>query len=80
VVEGWNPEAAHDLHLRNYIYVAMAFSFVIELLNMRIRQNAAPVHLHNQPTLQEAAVQPAPVTAAAPAAQRRPTPKRRRPR
>jgi predicted tellurium resistance membrane protein TerC len=80
VVEGWNPEAAHDLHLRNYIYVAMAFSFVIELLNMRIRQNAAPVHLHNQPTLQPAVAEPAPVTAAAPAAQRRSTPKRRRSR
>jgi predicted tellurium resistance membrane protein TerC len=80
VVEGWNPEAAHDLHLRNYIYVAMAFSFVIELLNIRIRQKAAPVHLHNQPTLQEATVQPAPVAAATPTAQRRSTPKRRRSR
>ncbi|MBU0754366.1 MAG: TerC family protein, partial [Planctomycetes bacterium] len=28
VVEGWNPEACHDLHLRNYAYFAMFFSFL----------------------------------------------------
>ena len=70
----------HDLHLRNYIYVAMAFSFVIELLNMRIRQNAAPVQLHNQPTLQTTFAGTAPVTAAAPATQRRSTQRRRKAR
>jgi predicted tellurium resistance membrane protein TerC len=65
VVEGWNPEAAHDLHLRNYIYVAMAFSLVIELINMRVRGKPDPVHLHNRPSLDEAtpAPAPAPVTA-----------------
>jgi predicted tellurium resistance membrane protein TerC len=60
VVEGWNPEAAHDLHLRNYIYFAMAFAFVIELLNMRLRGQREPVHLHNQPTLELAAATPTP--------------------
>ncbi len=34
IVEGWNAEAAHELHLKNYIYFAMAFSFIVELLNM----------------------------------------------
>jgi len=55
VVEGWNPDAAHDLHLRNYIYFAMAFAFIIELINIRVRSSAKPVQLHNQPTLAEAA-------------------------
>jgi predicted tellurium resistance membrane protein TerC len=52
VIEGWNSEAAHDLHLKNYAYFAMAFSFLVELLNMRIRKTAKePVKLHNQPSL-----------------------------
>ncbi len=51
VVEGWNPEVAHDLALRNYIYFAMAFAFIIELINLRIRGQGKPVHLRNQPML-----------------------------
>ncbi len=50
VIEGWNAEAAHDLHLKNYIYFAMAFSFLVEMVNMRLRKSD-PVHLHNQPSL-----------------------------
>lgn len=78
VFEGWNPEAAHDLHLRNYIYFAMAFSLTVELLNMRLRGKAEPVHLHNRPSLAEATAAPATVSAGAtaPPAQRR-SPKRR---
>jgi predicted tellurium resistance membrane protein TerC len=78
VVEGWNPEAAHDLHLRNYIYFAMAFSFVIELLNLRLRAKSEPVHLHNRPSLATAGasagagVASAPVGAAPSASARRP--------
>lgn len=64
VIEGWNPEAAHELHLKNYAYFAMAFSFVIELINLRLRKPAAaPVQLHNQPNLSQ--VEPAPILAAA---------------
>ena len=37
VIEGWNAEAAHQLHLKNYIYFGMAFSFVVEMLNMVMR-------------------------------------------
>ncbi len=37
LIEGWSPELAHELHLRNYAYFAMAFSFLVELLNMRLR-------------------------------------------
>lgn len=37
VIEGWNAEAAHQLHLKNYIYFGMAFSFAVEMLNMVMR-------------------------------------------
>lgn len=56
VIEGWNAEVAHELHLKNYIYFAMAFSFIVEMVNLRLRaQKAEPVQLHNQPTLDQAA-------------------------
>ena len=38
IMEGWNAEAAHELHLKNYIYFGMAFSFIVELLNMTMRK------------------------------------------
>ncbi len=53
VIEGWSPELAHELHLKNYAYFAMAFSFLVELVNMRLRPSSPhtpPVHLHNQPS------------------------------
>ncbi|MBE2202649.1 MAG: TerC family protein [Anaerolinea sp.] len=54
VIEGWNSEAAHEMHLKNYAYFAMAFSFAVEMLNMRLRKQAIePVKLHNQPGLPE---------------------------
>ena len=56
VIEGWDSEAAHELHLKNYIYFGMAFSFVVEVLNMVMRKrmaNARTVRL-NQPTLDSA--------------------------
>ena len=36
---------------KGYIYFAMAFSLVVEMLNMRLRRKRAkaPVRLHNQP-------------------------------
>jgi predicted tellurium resistance membrane protein TerC len=49
VIEGWDQEAAEGLHLKNYAYFAMAFSVVIELINMRVRKQAAPVQLRNTP-------------------------------
>lgn len=52
VIEGWSSELAHELHLKNYAYFAMAFSFLVELVNMRVRQASThPVELHNQPQL-----------------------------
>jgi predicted tellurium resistance membrane protein TerC len=34
VIEGWASEKVEDLHLKNYIYFGMAFSFIVEILNM----------------------------------------------
>ena len=38
VIEGWDSAKAEDLHLKNYIYFGMAFSFCVELLNMVMRK------------------------------------------
>lgn len=34
-IEGIAPDKAHELHLKNYIYFAMAFSIMVEMLNIR---------------------------------------------
>lgn len=94
VIEGWNAEAAHELHLKNYAYFAMAFSFLVEMVNLRLRKQAKePVQLHNQPTLSQVELAAAPVAAGAAAngpagmaatrmteARPRPTSKRRKKR
>ncbi len=38
IIEGWDADKAHELHLKNYIYFGMAFSFIVELLNMFMRK------------------------------------------
>lgn len=47
VIEGWASEKAEELHLKNYIYFGMAFSFIVEVLNMVMikRQNRKVVQL-----------------------------------
>ncbi|MEO9021457.1 MAG: TerC family protein [Ginsengibacter sp.] len=47
VMEGWAAEKAEELHLKNYIYFGMAFSFIVEVLNMVMikRQNRKVVEL-----------------------------------
>ncbi len=57
VIEGWDADKAHDLHLKNYIYFGMAFSFAVEMLNMTMmsrskKQKAHVVEL-NEPVLDE---------------------------
>ena len=54
VIEGWDSEKAHDLHLKNYIYFGMAFSFGVEMLNMIMRRKITKhvVEL-NEPVLKE---------------------------
>ncbi len=53
VIEGWDGEAAHQLHLKNYIYFGMAFSFIVEVLNMIMRKRMNKQHLVelNEPIL-----------------------------
>ena len=54
VIEGWDSEKAEDLHLKNYIYFGMAFSFCVELLNMvmrkRLRQHLVEL---NEPVMEK---------------------------
>ncbi|MBC7848078.1 MAG: TerC family protein [Chitinophagaceae bacterium] len=56
IVEGWDSNQAHELHLKNYIYFGMAFSFIVELLNMtmrkRINKKQRVVEL-NEPRLEQ---------------------------
>ena len=52
LVEGFDSEKAHDLHLKNYVYFAMAFSFLVEMLNMKMRKKTKPVELR-EPILKE---------------------------
>jgi predicted tellurium resistance membrane protein TerC len=54
VIEGWNSEVVHQYHLRNYVYFAMAFSFAVELVNMRVRHPSDPITLRNRPHVSEA--------------------------
>jgi predicted tellurium resistance membrane protein TerC len=57
IIEGWDSEAAHQLHLKNYIYFGMAFSFMVEMLNMtmmsRAKKNRARVVQLNEPILEK---------------------------
>lgn len=57
VIEGWNAEAAHELHLKNYIYFGMAFSFIVEMLNMVMMSRNAKKRAHvvtlNEPVLDD---------------------------
>jgi len=50
-MEGWDHKAVESLQLKNYAYFAMTFSFIVELVNMRLRQSVKPVKLHNVPNL-----------------------------
>jgi predicted tellurium resistance membrane protein TerC len=43
VIEGFGKHVE-----KGYIYVAMAFAILVEVLNMRLRQKAPPVHLHQK--------------------------------
>jgi predicted tellurium resistance membrane protein TerC len=55
VIEGWDASKAHDLHLKNYIYFGMAFSFGVEMLNMVMRKRLTKrrVVQLNEPILKE---------------------------
>ena len=55
LMEGWSPETTQQLHLKNYIYFGMAFSFVVELLNMTMmnRKRKCRIVQLNEPLLKK---------------------------
>jgi predicted tellurium resistance membrane protein TerC len=57
VIEGWDSEAAQQLHLKNYIYFGMAFSFAVQMLNMVMMSRETKRRAHvvelNEPVLKE---------------------------
>ena len=55
VIEGWDSEKAEQLHLKNYIYFGMAFSFGVEMLNLVMQKRMAKrkVIQLNEPRLKE---------------------------
>lgn len=55
IMEGWDSETAEKMHLKNYIYFGMAFSFIVELLNMTMMKRVAKKRLVllNEPVLKE---------------------------
>ncbi len=57
IMEGWDADAAHELKLKNYIYFGMAFSFIVEMLNMTMMSKAKKTKAHvvklNVPVLDE---------------------------
>ena len=54
IVEGWDSEAAAQLHLKNYIYFGMAFSFGVEMLNMSMKgRTKRRVVFLNEPVLED---------------------------
>ena len=55
IMEGWAAETAEKVGLKNYIYFGMAFSFVVEILNMTMMKRARKKRLVqlNEPMLRE---------------------------
>lgn len=55
VIEGWDADKAHELHLKNYVYFGMAFSFLVEVLNLVMvkRQKKRRIVQFNEPVLEE---------------------------
>ena len=52
VIEGWDSEKAEDMHLKNYVYFGMAFSFLVEVLNMaRVKREKKHVVKLNDPSI-----------------------------
>jgi predicted tellurium resistance membrane protein TerC len=46
LVEGWNREISEKYNIKSYVYFAMAFSVMVEMLNMRLRKKKSkPVEL-----------------------------------
>ncbi len=48
IMEGWAPEKAEALHIKNYLYFGMAFSLIVEMLNIKSSKKSKPVHLREK--------------------------------
>ncbi|MDZ4808102.1 MAG: TerC family protein, partial [Bacteroidota bacterium] len=46
IMEGWDSETAHQMKLKNYIYFGMAFSFIVQMLNMTMMSREAKKKAH----------------------------------
>ncbi len=57
VIGGWDHDTAEKLGLKNYIYFGMAFSFMVEMLNMAMRSRTARKRANvvklNEPVLED---------------------------
>ena len=55
VIEGWSPDKAHELDLKDYIYFVMVLSFFVQLLNMTMlkRQNKKRIVRLNEPFIED---------------------------
>ena len=57
VIDGWReatvPHPTEELNLKNYVYFAMAFSFAVELMNMKLRKRSKKVVSLHEPHLEE---------------------------
>ena len=55
LIEGWDSKKAEELHLKNYIYFGMAFSFLVEVLNITVmkRQKKKRIVQLNEPKYQD---------------------------
>jgi predicted tellurium resistance membrane protein TerC len=53
LVEGWDHESAESMHLKNYVYFAMAFSFAVEILNLQLMKKSAKAVELREPQLPE---------------------------
>jgi predicted tellurium resistance membrane protein TerC len=53
VIEGWDSERAEALHLKYYIYFGMAFSFLVEVLNIIMRKKNPNVVEMREPQINE---------------------------
>ena len=57
IIEGWDAAKARDLHLKDYSYFGMAFSFIVEMLNLTMMSRAKKKRAHvvelNEPVLEE---------------------------
>jgi predicted tellurium resistance membrane protein TerC len=46
LAEGWSHDLAEHYNLKGYVYFAMAFAVVVEILNMKMRKKKSkPVEL-----------------------------------